>query len=111
MARREVSKSSLAGRVREALLQIPEGKVTTYGGLGARIGCKSPRAVGQALARNPEAPQVPCHRVVRADGSLAGYSGSLEDEKVGVKRALLIREGVIFRPDGKVDLQACGWWA
>ncbi len=110
MTRRDPAKPRLADRVYAALLLIPAGKVTTYGKLGDRVDCKSPRAVGQALARNPDAPQVPCHRVVRADGSLAGYSGSLQEKEVGTKRALLRGEGVVFLPDGKVNLSASGWW-
>lgn len=110
MTRRDLPETSLAGRVYRALLEIPAGKVTTYGRLGERVGCRSARAVGQALARNPDAPQVPCHRVVRADGSLAGYSGSLEEAEVGTKRGLLRDEGVIFLADGRVDLSRCGWW-
>lgn len=110
MTKRDLPESSLAARVYRALLEIPGGRVTTYGRLGERVGCRSARAVGQALSRNPDAPRVPCHRVVRADGSLAGYSGSLEESEVGTKRRLLAEEGVIFLPDGRVDLARCGWW-
>lgn len=56
------------------LLNIPEGKTISYGELAKRIGCRCAQAVGQALHRNPFAPEVPCHRVIRADGSLGGYA-------------------------------------
>jgi len=56
------------------LLNIPEGATISYGELGRRIGCKSARAVGQALHRNPFAPDVPCHRVIKSDGTLGGYA-------------------------------------
>ncbi|OQW94406.1 MAG: hypothetical protein BWK77_09365 [Verrucomicrobia bacterium A1] len=48
----------------DATRSIPKGRVTTYALLGQAIGCRSPRAVGQALRRNPFAPKVPCHRVI-----------------------------------------------
>jgi O-6-methylguanine DNA methyltransferase len=56
-------------------LNIPKGKTITYGELAKKIGHPgASRAVGQALARNPFAPEVPCHRVVGADGKITGYS-------------------------------------
>jgi methylated-DNA-[protein]-cysteine S-methyltransferase len=110
MANLEKSQVPLDKRVYSALMEIPRGKVTTYGGMAKRVSCGSAQAVGQALARNPDSPQVPCHRVVKVDGSLSGYSGSTEPAKVGIKRRLLEEEGVIFLPDGRVDLQRCGVW-
>ena len=62
-------------RVYDEARKIPRGTVITYGELARRIGCGSPRAVGQALRVNPFAPEVPCHRVVAADGSLTGFYG------------------------------------
>ncbi|MDP3640290.1 MAG: MGMT family protein [Nanoarchaeota archaeon] len=55
--------------------KIPEGKVTTYKSIAEALGTKAYRAVGQALKKNPYAPQVPCHRVIATDGSLGGYCG------------------------------------
>lgn len=91
-------------RVYDACSQIPAGKVTTYGRLAKTIGCGSSQAVGQALRRNPFAPQVPCHRVVAADRFLHGYAGETEGEKMETKRAILEEEGVIFDAEGRVDL-------
>jgi methylated-DNA-[protein]-cysteine S-methyltransferase len=67
-------------RVLEALRQIPYGESTTYGRLTARLGLPAAhvRRVGGAIARNPLAIIVPCHRVLGADGSLTGYAGGLE---------------------------------
>jgi methylated-DNA-[protein]-cysteine S-methyltransferase len=67
-------------RVLEALLQIPYGESTTYGRLTTRLGLPSThvRRVGGAIARNPLAIVIPCHRVLGADGSLTGYAGGLE---------------------------------
>ncbi len=73
-----------------ALKKIPYGRVTTYKELAKYLGQpKAARAVGNACAKNPDAPKVPCHRVIKSDGSLGGYSG-------GVKRKtkLLRMEGV-----------------
>ena len=74
------------------LLNVPAGKTITYGELAQRIGCRSAQAVGQALKRNPFAPEVPCHRVVAANGSIGGYFGKREGELVERKRKLLEEE-------------------
>lgn len=79
-------------RVYLALLDIPRGQTITYAELARRIGCHSAQAVGQALKRNPFAPEVPCHRVVAADGSLGGYNGQRDGEELERKRQLLEAE-------------------
>ena len=79
-------------RVYIELLSIPAGTTITYGELAQRIGCRSAQAVGQALKRNPFAPEVPCHRVVAANGSLGGYFGQREGEHIEQKRQLLEKE-------------------
>ena len=61
-------------RVYLALLDVPKGSLISYGELALKVGCKSPRAVGNALHKNPFAPLVPCHRVVRANGEIGGYA-------------------------------------
>lgn len=81
-------------RVYLALLDIPSGTTTTYGELARRIGCHSAQAVGQALKRNPFAPDVPCHRVIAADGSLGGYNGKRKGEHIERKRRLLEEEKI-----------------
>ncbi len=59
-----------------ACAKIPQGQTRTYSQIASAIGKpKAVRAVANALAINPLAPTIPCHRVVRADGSLGGYSG------------------------------------
>ena len=65
-------------RVWQALLTIPFGKTASYGEIARAVGCPSPRAVGQAVHRNPIALMIPCHRVIGADGSLTGFAGGLE---------------------------------
>jgi O-6-methylguanine DNA methyltransferase len=76
-------------RVYLELLSVPCGQTVTYGELARRIGCRSAQAVGQALKRNPFAPEVPCHRVVASDGSLGGYLGQRSGKQVERKRELL----------------------
>jgi len=97
------------GRARRARLQdiyeavwaltslVPPGRVTTYGAIAKALAV-SPRLVGQALAANPNPIVVPCHRVVRSDGSLGGYSMG----GPRVKARLLRLEGVPVSGDGRV---------
>lgn len=89
-------------RVYETARRIPKGKVTTYGRLGAEIGCGSSQAVGQALKRNPFAPEVPCHRIVRGDLTLGGFAGETEGTEIDRKRRMLTEEGVRFDEKGRV---------
>lgn len=92
-------------RVWTALCQIPKGQYTTYGLLSAYLG-SSPRAVGNALRRNPFAPDVPCHRVVATGGKLGGFKGSWPKDGEGItiteKKSLLTGEGVKITSEGKV---------
>lgn len=88
-------------RIWDACSAIPKGKAATYQYLAQKIGSpRGSRVVGMAMARNPYAPKVPCHRVVRSDGSLGGYSapGGLK-----TKMKILKREGVQFDPNGRVS--------
>jgi len=70
--------------------------VITYAALGRRIGCRSPRAIGQALRTNPFAPQVPCHRVIASDLSPGGFNGRTSGAALAKKLRLLATEGVAF---------------
>lgn len=98
-AGRVLTGMSFQQKVWALLCQIPAGSVATYGDLAKAVGCKSARAVGMALHRNPYAPQVPCHRVVGSTGRLTGYALGLD-----AKRALLEQEGVSVQGD-RVSLQ------
>ncbi len=85
-------------RVLLAVHQIPRGRVMTYGGVAAAVGVAGgARAVGNVMAGNFFPLVVPCHRVIRSDGSLGGFGGGLP-----MKRALLEREGVAFGRRGRV---------
>lgn len=75
----EVHGTEFQMRVWKALRQIPYGSTVTYGELAKRLGT-SPRAIGQALKRNPLPLYFPCHRVV-AENSLGGFSSGIEWKK------------------------------
>ena len=71
---------------------VKAGETDSYAGLAIRAGSpKAVRAAGQACATNKVAPFVPCHRILRTDGSLGGYAYGLP-----VKEALLVHEGVLM---------------
>ena len=75
------------------LKTIRKGSVKTYKQVAIAINSpKSARAVANAVGKNPFAPKIPCHRVIRSDGSLGGYSGK---GGVKTKKLLLKREGII----------------
>lgn len=69
------------------LRDIPAGETTTYGALAAQLGSRDPRDVTAAIASNPIAVIIPCHRVIKKDGSISGYRWGVRR-----KRALLARE-------------------
>ena len=78
-------------QVWEEIKKIPKGSVKTYKEIASILGKpNSSRAVANACAKNPLIKEIPCHRVIRSDGFLGGYSG-----KGGVKKKseLLIEEG------------------
>ncbi len=92
-------------QIYELTKQIPAGKVATYGQLADLAGAPgAARAVGLCMKENPHAPVVPCHRVVAANGQLTGYSGG----GVGIKKQMLLKEGVHFKGD-RVDLTQSQW--
>ena len=76
------------------LKKIPRGSVKTYSQVAKGIGKPlAVRAVANAIGKNPYPPEIPCHRVIRTDGSLGGYSGK---GGIKTKKFLLKREGVIL---------------
>ncbi len=75
-------------------MKIPKGKVKTYKEVAIAINIpKSARAVANACGKNRYAPKVPCHRVIRSDGTLGGYSGK---GGIKTKKKLLKSEGFSF---------------
>mgnify|MGYP003326244785 CR=1 FL=1 len=75
-------------------MKIPKGEVKTYKQVAIAINRpKSARAVANACGKNPYSPKIPCHRIIRSDGSLGGYSGP---GGVKTKKKLLKSEGVLL---------------
>ncbi len=84
------SGTELQQRVWKELMKLKRGEVVSYEELANRVGTKAVRAVATAVGRNPIPVIIPCHRIVRKDGSIGKYSmGGSE-----VKRALLALEGI-----------------
>jgi len=85
-------------RVLNQVMRIPKGKVSTYGRLAEKSrATRGARATGNALAMNPYPLIIPCHRVIRSDGSLGGFGGGLK-----MKKDLLLMEGITFDSKAKV---------
>lgn len=90
---------------------IPNGKVTTYRNLAIALSedgksSKLSRAVGNALRYNPFAPMVPCHRVIKSDGTIGGFSGGFGADNclVQQKHTLLEKEGLVFEQQVKNEM-------
>ena len=100
------SESAFA-RIYEVVRRIPKGKVATYGQVALLAGNpRWSRVVGYALHVNPDPGAIPCFRVVNRYGEC---SGSFAFGGANAQRALLEKDGVIFLPDGRVDLSRCLW--
>ena len=97
-------KSSFPQQVYKLTRLVPKGKVSTYSAIARALkNKKAARAVGNALNHNPYAPQVPCHRVIRANGEVGGFaSGSRR------KAAILKKEGVIIK-NNRINLDKYGY--
>lgn len=81
---------NLEQRVYKKLLEVPEGKITTYGELAKAVGLKNgQRVIGNIMNKNPYPVIVPCHRVVKSDGHIGGYAYG-----ENVKTKMLSDEGV-----------------
>jgi O-6-methylguanine DNA methyltransferase len=81
---------SFRGKVLEVVRNIPKGKTLSYKEVAKRAGhALAARAVGSFMAHNHD-PKVPCHRVIKSDGTLGGYNGGIKK-----KIALLRKEGAI----------------
>jgi len=79
---------------------VPKGKVTTYADIAHAMNTGAVRAVGTALARNPDIPATPCHRVVKSDGTVGQYAFNTPK-----KIALLTSEGVAVKDGTIVDFE------
>ena len=84
-------------KVYRRLLQVPKGKVTTYGELAKAVGLKNgQRIIGMIMKKNPFPVIVPCHRVVKSDGKIGGYAYGKN-----VKSKMLTNEGIKIK-DGEI---------
>jgi methylated-DNA-[protein]-cysteine S-methyltransferase len=88
-------------RVWKVMERIPKGRVTTYSQIAKKLDTKGYRAVGNACGRNPYPPRVPCHRVVRSDGTVGGFGGKTSGKTVEQKIQMLKKENVEVR-NGKI---------
>ena len=88
-------------KIYKKLLEVPKGKITTYGELAKAVGLKNgQRTIGQIMNKNPYPVIIPCHRVIRSDGNIGGYAYGEE-----IKSNMLTREGIIIK-NGKIyDLE------
>lgn len=103
--------SEFQRQVFAAVNEIPAGKVASYQMIAKQVNCRSPRAIGQALKTNPDAPHTPCHRVISSSGQIGGYLGSnaLTSPKLQKKLKLLAAEGVQFSPKGQLLNTSAHW--
>lgn len=92
---------NLDKKIYKKLLEVPKGKITTYGELAKAVGLKNgQRAVGKIMNKNPYPVIIPCHRVVKSDGRVGGYAYGEE-----IKSDMLTREGIVIK-NGKIfDLE------
>ncbi len=99
---REAITEAFCREVYTIVQAVPVGSVTTYGDVACLLGKpQCSRMVGRVLKQVPKELHIPCHRVVNASGRLApGW-----DEQ----RELLTNEGVLFRPNGTVDMKIFRW--
>ena len=87
----------LEEKVYKKLLEVPKGKITTYGEIAKAIGLKNgQRVIGKIMNKNPYPVIVPCHRVIKSDGKIGGYAWG---EKVKAK--MLLNEGIKIK-NGKI---------
>ena len=86
-------------------MQVPKGKVTTYGELAKAVGLKNgQRAIGRIMNKNPFHVIVPCHRVILSSGKIGGYawgekikSNMLSKEGVEIKKGKILDKDTIYR--------------
>ena len=94
-------------KIYNLLKKVPKGKVTTYKILANKLHTKAYRAVGQAMRCNPYAPVVPCHRVVKSNGAIGGFSGSINPNSKEVKKKIqmLRKEGIEIKNNRIVEFE------
>ncbi|EGP93116.1 MULTISPECIES: MGMT family protein [Nitrosarchaeum] len=92
---------SLDKKIYKKLLEVPKGKITTYGELAKAVGLKNgQRAVGKIMNKNPYPVIIPCHRVIKSDGKIGGYAYGEE-----IKSNMLSKEGIKIQNGKILDLE------
>jgi methylated-DNA-[protein]-cysteine S-methyltransferase len=97
--------TKLSIQVYSFLEKVPQGRITTYKILANKLGTKAYRAIGQILKNNPDAPRIPCHRVVASNGTIGGFMGSTTGKNIAYKKSLLQNEGIKFSGNKIVDFE------
>lgn len=103
--------TNLQLRVWEALLRVPEDRVTTYGDLARAAGNPTAvRAVASAVGRNPVALLIPCHRVLRSTGELGGYRWGATRKRILLAREAALADGPVEAASGRGDGNRIAAW-
>ncbi len=92
-----IKEDSFSQKCYSLLKRVPKGKVTTYKLIAKALRTKAYRAVGNAMNKNPYAPAVPCHRVVKSNGEVGGFAHGTRK-----KIEMLKKEGIPIK-DGKIE--------
>ena len=87
-------------RCYQKLALIPKGMISTYAEIAKSLDSNAYRAVGNAMAKNPHPVAVPCHRIIKSDGTLGGYALGISK-----KIQLLKKEGIKIKNNKVVDFE------
>ncbi|PLW79826.1 cysteine methyltransferase [Candidatus Woesearchaeota archaeon] len=86
--------------------KIPKGKVITYKELAHSVGIRAYRLIGKILQKNPSSylvkGNIPCHRIIKSDGTIGGFFGEISGESIQIKKELLESEGIRFDENNKI---------
>jgi len=88
-------------RCYQKLVLIPKGMISTYTEIAKSLDSNAYRAVGNAMAKNPHPIAVPCHRIIKSDGTLGGYALGISK-----KIQLLKKEGIKIKNNKVVDFES-----
>ena len=88
-------------RCYQKLALIPKGMISTYSEIAKSLDSNAYRAVGNAMAKNPHSVSVPCHRIIKSDGTLGGYALGISK-----KIQLLKKEGIKIKNNKVVDFES-----
>jgi len=92
---------NLSQNVYKKLLEVPKGKVTTYGELAKAVGLKNgQRVIGKIMNKNRFPVIIPCHRVIMSDGKIGGYAYGTE-----IKSNMLANEGIKIKNQRILDFE------